>query len=408
MRTIGSRLDEHRGIGPGFDFLRVGLACSIVLVHAALLTERGWILQTPLWFVEYALVPSFFALSGFLVIGSALRLSLKNFLINRGLRIIPALGVDVIFCALIVGPLMTTVALSSYFSHGDFARYFLNITGWIHYKLPGVFENNPSSNVNGALWTVPFEIACYALMSALMIIGLVKNARGTALVLVAYLVTGVAIQALNKFGLIPGFAAGLLHELFVSRGAQLIAAFLFGILAYHYRHRIPYSKALLCLSLVICAVAVIVLDQSDVSSVPNRFLVLPAVVYITVWIGVTPVPIPRVFHTGDYSYGIYLYHDPLLQVYITILPLWLVLGPGGWVLLVVLGLTTVSLFAAFSWHFIEKPILGLRKKFSFVAKVRGVAAAGDITIAADVTAKDLEPEGQQIPEGMSQTTARLS
>src|SRR5690349_21595590 len=38
MNSIGNVLDRHRGIGPGFDFLRVFLAVCIVFVHALLAT----------------------------------------------------------------------------------------------------------------------------------------------------------------------------------------------------------------------------------------------------------------------------------------------------------------------------------------------------------------------------------
>jgi peptidoglycan/LPS O-acetylase OafA/YrhL len=38
----------------------------------------------------------------------------------------------------------------------------------------------------------------------------------------------------------------------------------------------------------------------------------------------------------------------------------------------VLGIIPVFAVAWTSWHFVEKPLLALRKKFSFVAKVRGV------------------------------------
>src|SRR5882724_5058245 len=142
MTSFGEVMDRHRGVGPGFDFLRVFLAVCIVAAHSLLLTgNREWFENSPVGFAEYALVPMFFALSGFLISGSAMRLSLKNFLINRGLRIVPALSVDVVVCALVIGPLVTTVAMSDYFSDRHFWSYFLNSTGYIHYKLPGVFES---------------------------------------------------------------------------------------------------------------------------------------------------------------------------------------------------------------------------------------------------------------------------
>ena len=229
MKSFESVLSRYNGIGPGFDFLRIGLAISIVLTHAALLTERTWLRDTPLWFVEYALVPMFFALSGFLVAGSAMRLSLKNFLINRGLRIIPALAVDVVVCALIIGPLMTTVPLAQYFTDKDFFKYFLNITGWIHYDLPGVFKDHFNTRVNGALWTVPYEIFCYMIMSVLIFSRWITRPWFVVVLTIGFFVFGVVIQYTTpsdrEAQSLFDFA---LRGFFVSRGAQLLLAFLLG------------------------------------------------------------------------------------------------------------------------------------------------------------------------------------
>jgi peptidoglycan/LPS O-acetylase OafA/YrhL len=122
--TIASVLDRHRGIGPGFDWLRIGLSLLIFYCHAKyiagkvqqplaapaeivaratkavgghsapveiLMAEGGW----SGWHRPFAvaLVPMFFALSGFLVTGSAIRLKrTSTFLAFRALRIVPALG----------------------------------------------------------------------------------------------------------------------------------------------------------------------------------------------------------------------------------------------------------------------------------------------------------------------------
>lgn len=380
MRTFGDQLQRYRGLGPGFDFLRIGLASLIVVIHSYWLAGSTGIRGTHLWFLEYALVPMFFALSGFLISGSASRLSLGNFLINRGLRIIPALGVDVFFCALIVGPIFTTVSLAHYFSSPDFFRYFLNVTGWIHYALPGVFLHNPSTQVNMGLWTVPYEMLCYALISALILAGGMKRPALTALATLAFMLIGVLTEWFAPS--LPALAFDIGHFFFVSRGGQTITTFLLGILTYQLRDHIPYSRALMLLCVAICVAGALLMHSGDIERVANRFVMLPALVYLTMWIGLTPVPVPALFRSGDYSYGVYLYHGPVLQILVTLLPGVMLVPPYGPLALVALGLPCVALFAAFSWHFVEKPILGLRKKFSFVAKVRGVAAAQEATIAA--------------------------
>jgi peptidoglycan/LPS O-acetylase OafA/YrhL len=379
--TFGETLERHRGIGPGFDFLRIGLATTIVMTHACLLSNNEWLVRdTPLWFNEYALVPMFFALSGFLVAASGVRLSLGNFLINRGLRIVPALAVDVVFCALLLGPLVTTVSLGEYFTHHDFFRYFLNVTGRIHYRLPGVFEGNPSYRVNGALWTVPYEIGCYAILAGAMLLRLLKRPAAIAALIAIMLAAGLALDV-TGFTKRHGAVGGLLEFYLVARGAGLLLAFLMGVFAYQIRALIPFNRGILLACVAACVAAVFVLDGSSVNHVANRILLYPALVYITVYLGLTPIPIPKFFHSGDYSYGIYLYHDPLLQTVILLFPGLALMHGWGALFVFLAGAPFVMLMAFSSWHLIEKRVLRLRKRFSFVAKVRDL--------------------GQQVPEPAS-------
>jgi len=379
MKSLGAVLDGRKGLGPGFDFLRIFLASSIVLTHAFLHTQQAAFEASHFWFAEYALVPMFFALSGFLVAGSAMRLSLGNFLINRSLRILPALAVDVVVCALIIGPIVTTVPLGSYFTDPWFFRYFLNVTGWIHYDLPGVFRTHANIRVNGALWTVPYEMGCYAIMSGLMLTRWVTKPKMVAAFAVFLLVAGLASE---KFAPHSGIVGPVLRDFFVERGGQLLLAFVLGILAYQLRHHIPYSPAIAAACVAICIVGIFAMNMGSLTRVPNRIIFIPALVYLTAFLGLTPIPLPKIFHTGDYSYGVYLYHDPLLQVIIGLFPA-LVAAPGyGSIILFAMGLPAVALLATFSWHVIEKPILGLRKKFSFVARVRGVEGPGESLVNA--------------------------
>ena len=92
--TLKEALDEHKGIGPGFHFLRHFLSVSIILWHsrqavywthsAEVLAAQGkiniglsraleWNLEDVVRPGVHALVGTFFALSGFLVAGSAMR-----------------------------------------------------------------------------------------------------------------------------------------------------------------------------------------------------------------------------------------------------------------------------------------------------------------------------------------------
>src|ERR1700761_7226647 len=138
---------------------------------------------TPL-FVAF-LLPMFFALSGFLVAGGHERSNtLITFFGLRIFRIMPALTVEVLLSALILGPLLTTVTRTDYFVNPEFWSYFLNVIGGIHYYLSGVFLANPVTVVNGQLWTVRWELVCYIVLAVLAIAGIFQRRHWLVLSLV--------------------------------------------------------------------------------------------------------------------------------------------------------------------------------------------------------------------------------
>src|ERR1700691_2724048 len=87
--TLEARMNAGRT--PGFDYLRIGLAVGVVCVHSVVTSygpagEGIW--SGPLRPLVAAILPMFFALSGFLVTGSLLRAkTLTEFVTLRGLRL---------------------------------------------------------------------------------------------------------------------------------------------------------------------------------------------------------------------------------------------------------------------------------------------------------------------------------
>lgn len=358
-------LERNRGIGPGFDFLRVALALSVVFYH-----EQGEFTATPhiadnpfeQMFGD-CILPMFFGLSGFLITGSALRLKLKDFLINRGMRIFPALAVEITLSAFILGPIFTELTIGQYFSNGLTYHYLTNIIGRINYLLPGVFQGNPSPTVNVSLWTIPFELGCYIVMSGLIALRLLYRPR----------IIGVGFTVFTAISLLFALAhADLSHlhipitigEILYGRGNNLYIAFTLGILCFLCRSFIPYTGrgALACCAVLLAVCFV----PGKLHDVAFKLAVLPAVTYLVAFIGVSPLFKLPIFHRGDYSYGIYLYGAVIQQAVRAALP------RLGAVTHFSVSIVLITVFAIFSWHVIEKPILGLRKRFSFVAKQRGV------------------------------------
>lgn len=201
MQTIGGVLDKSGGVGQGFDFLRIALATSVICWHSwSVLHGDGDPDYWPIiWLPGFAVLVMFFGLSGFLITGSALRLGLKDFIINRSLRIVPALSVDVIVWAFILGPWFSNVRAQLYYSNELTYRYLTNIVGFVNYSLPGVFYINPDRAVNVSLWTVPFEIGCYIIMSALIFFGFLKKRIIVSCVAIGFIVAGLLIWTTIKF-----------------------------------------------------------------------------------------------------------------------------------------------------------------------------------------------------------------
>ena len=381
-------LAGYGGFGPGFNFLRIALAFFIVFYHV--LTNSGhWALAhgPVLWFLEYSLVPMFFALSGFLITGSAQRLSLENFLLNRALRIVPALAVDILVCAFIIGPAVTTLPLGDYFTDAGFFAYMLNIIGSAHFELPGVFTGHPVPQVNGALWTIPWEINCYIIMSVMMVTGAVRLALATVLLLAVFVVAGLAVEHFTSAE--AGDLWGL-HTLFVGRGAQLITAFLCGILAYQLRDRIPMSRMVFASCIAVALAAILLLDMSATESVANRLILMPVLTYITIYAGLSRLKLPKFLEGGDYSYGVYLYHVPFIQLAILLGPPILVGTAVGIVMLTLIAGTIVLCVAAASWHLIEKPILSLRKHYSLTGRM--IALGAGVAVSGAKMAPALRPD----------------
>ena len=55
----------------------------------------------------------------------------------------------------------------------------LNVTGWIHYLLPGVFQDHPMDRFNIQLWTVPLELDCYILLVIFAMLRLHRSATAS-------------------------------------------------------------------------------------------------------------------------------------------------------------------------------------------------------------------------------------
>lgn len=335
--TIDDKMVEYRNRSTGFDYMRLVLSLAVVLWHS-LYVARGPAANGS-WarFVFVLVLPMFFGLSGFLVSGSLSRVrTLREFLILRAIRIVPALAVEVTLSACVIGGLLTTLPAALYYGDLGFWSYFRNIYGDIHFILPGVFKSNPVDIVNNSLWTIPFELECYAALAALWLVGLIRRPW-----IVLAIIVALQLWYLSKGSIQYGVKLP---------GRVLVIAFLAGVALYLYRRRVVLAPWLF-------AVATVAAFAAGTSPLTSSLTAIPCA-YMVVFLGLTnPRRIPVVMD-GDYSYGIYLYAYPIQQAVITLFP-----AQRSWWFDFAAAIVPVALFAAFSWHVIEKPILSHRKRF---------------------------------------------
>ena len=335
-------MDRHNGSGPGFDTLRVVLAVVILGFHGAqIVAGRGAadFRNSAFFPLIVLLVPLFFCLSGFLVTGSALRTqSVKKFLTNRALRIFPALTVEVVLSAFILGPIFTNVILSVYFMDKKFYSYFGNIIGRVRMSLPGVFQNNPiPDTVNASLWTLQPEFYCYLIMMILMATTIAYKRH---LISIIFIVTIIFLSIINMY---ENFG----RPTDVYPAHVVVFYFFSGVLAYHWRSKIYLHMIFFALSLPLSYLCVINPALVYFGAIPTT--------YIMIYLGLKKIPLIRPFRNGDYSYGIYLFNFPIQQGVLDVFP-----HIGNWWLLMSISIPLTIIFSAFSWHYIEKPALSLK------------------------------------------------
>lgn len=345
--SVAQRLDFTKGRPTGFDYLRVLLALAVIVWHAFPLSYgtqyAAQLAATPLGSIQGWILPMFFALSGFLVAGSLERNPVGVFVWLRAIRIAPALAVEVTLSALLLGPLLTTVPLAEYFADPKFRSYFLNVLGDIHYLLPGVFHSNPYPDiVNGQLWTVPWELKCYLVLTALALAGV---ARRRYLFLTAAAAASFALWAWHR------------HTGASSESAPLFIGFLAGVAIFRFRDILAWDWRLAALSLF--AGQWLLHDPTGA-----YFAGFPAA-YLTIYIGLWNPRKIALLKGADYSYGLYLYGFAIQQAVARVFP-W----SHQWYWNLVLSIPLAAMFAALSWTFVEKPALRLRTLFPHVSKWR--------------------------------------
>lgn len=216
------------------------LAASAVLVSHAYPIALGAGTPEPLSFLPgqtlgHFAVAIFFGISGLLITRSFdRRRSTRQFVAARVLRLYPGLLVALCITVLF-GLFVTTLPYAHYLRATETISYVpRNMSlGLLQYSLPGVFYENPyGSALNGSLWTLFYEVACYIAVMVIGFAGIIRKRLAFSLLFAV-----LAVLHLFANGQSPDFARTYRLHQFVS----LAFPFALGTAAYVWREQLPLS-----------------------------------------------------------------------------------------------------------------------------------------------------------------------
>jgi peptidoglycan/LPS O-acetylase OafA/YrhL len=334
--------------GNDFTAVRLLLASCVIWTHsywqvggAAGMDEIARLVGLP---ISHLAVNGFFFVSGFLICQSVLRKAdIIGFASMRFARIWPGLAV----CCLLTVATFAVISGSPtrYASQGSVQTFLLTNLSLLKgaYELPDPFGAVGSIVINGSLWTIPWEVRCYAGLALVYAVTAAWRPQAVWFAsLLAIVAAGVWTVGQASLAGFPDVSSGLAYN--IDMAARLGGSFALGALAYQERGRIRLSVAVL--------VALIVLGLAEFAWAGTSFAIVLAAYY-----GVLVIAFgrgaDRAFSTRwpDFSYGIYIYAFPAM-----------VLAHSYWPSLDYPALAAATLaitvpLAAASWYLVEKPAL---------------------------------------------------
>lgn len=345
-----------------FDLLRLFAASQVVYFHAIdnLDLKASSFLAPLSYFLEFFPgVPIFFVISGYLISMSYERSTdLRDYCINRFLRIYPALWVSFLFT------LGAITALGAWHSISITTAKFLQ---WVAMQLTvGQFYSPYAVNVaygvghtNGSLWTIPVELQFYAAVPVLYyIIRRLRKPFGDILILLLFgffLVVShlcsvytdsydrqyETVQTLIRVSFLPWFYM-FLGGVLLQRNYNLVARYLEG-------------QGLLWLFayLVVAVVAVHYLGAAIGNDLNIVLYVLLSLTILSL-AHTKPDLSLRILGNNDVSYGTYIYHMVVINIIYQ-------LGYRRHLILLPAVFVLTYVVAYLSWRFVEKPALAAKR-----------------------------------------------
>ena len=332
-----------------FDLIRLLAALQVAIVHSA-----DWMgvrfpgLDALAYFPG---VPIFFFISGYLIYQSYTNIQTSNrlqvFFTNRVLRLFPALYVCIIFSLILTysSGYFSTVEISA----KQWFAWLVTQFSFLQFFNPDFMRSYATGKLNASLWTISVELQFYLLTP--IIYFLFKKYRTIS---VCLFITFIAFNSANSF-LNPRDTT--LEKLFNVSFVPWIAMFMLG--AYFSSHKALQAKLLninICVPLTLYLLTYYFALKHNLGAHNSinflSFVLLAWLIYTAAF--TAPTLSEKILHKNDISYGIYIYHMPIVNFMIY-------KHMTGSLVYLCLALSLSISMALVSWRLIEKPALRLKK-----------------------------------------------
>lgn len=348
MTIAGQRsrtLDELTRAPNALNLVRLALAIAVLVSHSGPLGFGGDDVSLLGHSLGGLAVQGFFFLSGVLIATSYLnRPEVRGFLARRAARIMPAYVACLIVTGIVIIPLIALAeGASPTHSLRRVPEYLVLNLGLVQvsadpFGLPT--RTSYPGAINGSLWTLAFEAACYL---GILVLGTMRLLRkwGAVVPLIVLFTAGRVLLERD-----PSLDRATNGPYTLRAGCTLAVCFLTGVLCLLAKDHLTFAWPWM----LFAALGWL----GSLSAKPVEAAVLSPVAigllgYVLLVLGAMLPPPP---FRADLSYGTYVFAFPVQQL----CAVWKV-PSAGTVTYLVVTLTLTLLLATASWFAIERPIL---------------------------------------------------